>query len=141
MGTTREIRNELKPFIALEPQVINSDTTTVGEIIDTADFDGGIVFVQSIAWTAGTVTPLIEESSADDFGSDVSDVADANLVGDVETGQEADSALTTGALISSLGVVGNVKRYLRYSMVSTGSANVVASAVALAKSEVSPISN
>ena len=57
MGALKDIRNQLKPLIALKPQQINTDTTTNGEIIDTAEYDGGIVFTMSMAYTTGTFTP------------------------------------------------------------------------------------
>ena len=59
---TRDIRNGLLPrraFLA----IINSDTTTNGDIIDTANFDGGIVFTLiATVFGAGTYTPILEES-------------------------------------------------------------------------------
>ena len=136
-----DIRNQLKPLIALEPQDITTNTTTVGEIIDTKDYDGGIVFTQFINHTSGTFTPLIEEGDESNL-SDSSVVADTNLIGDTKTGQEADAALTSAQLISSIGVVNNLKRYLRLSIVSTGisGSNYVA-ATAHGRQEVSPIEN
>lgn len=145
MGAIRDIRNQLEPNIALEPQVINSDTTTVGEIIDTADYDGGIVFTQLINWVSGTFTPKIEESDSETFAAGVTEVADESLIGDVKTGQEADSALTSAQLISSIGVVNNIRRYLRYNIVSTGagqeSPNNIIASVCHKHAEVAKISN
>jgi len=136
----RDIRSNLKPAIAFEPQTISSDTTTTGEIIDTKDFDGGIVFTQMVNYTSGTFTPKLEDG--DDSGlSDAAVVADANLIGDVKTGQEADAALTASQLVSSLGVVNNLKRYLRLSIVSSLGANGIVAASVHGKSEVAPITN
>ena len=140
MGAKRDIRNQLKPNIALEPQVINTDTTTVGEIIDTANFDGGIVFSQLITWTSGTFTPLYEESDSDSFATS-NVVSDDNLIGDVKTGQEADAALTSAQLISNVGVVNNLKRYLRESIVSSLGANAVIAATCHKHEEILPITN
>lgn len=141
MGATRDIRNQLKPILSLEPQVINTNTTTVGEIIDMADYNKGITFALSQAVTAaGTLTPLLEESVDPAFATS-NEIDDIYLVGDVETGQEADSALTATQDISSIGAVGNPKRYIRLSIVSTDSPNVIASVVALATPDVVPISN
>lgn len=140
MGAIRDVRSNLKPLIALEPQTISSDTTTTGEIIDTKDYDGGIVFTQIVNHTTGTFTPLIEEGDASNM-SDASAVADANLIGDVKTGQEADAALASGQLVSSLGVVNNTKRYLRYKIVSTNSANGIVAATCHGKQENKPITN
>ncbi|UCF50260.1 MAG: hypothetical protein JSU91_01910 [Thermoplasmatales archaeon] len=140
MGAIRDIRSQLSPIIALEPQTINTDTTTVGEIIDTKNYDGGIVFTQCVNYTTGTFTPLLEESDSDSFATS-NVVADTNLIGDVKTGQEADAALSASQLISSLGVVNNLKRYLRLSIVSTDSADGIVSAVAHGKNEIAAISN
>ncbi len=134
----REIYHILEPAIALEPQVINSDTTTAGEIIDTKGCDGGLLFALSIAYTLGDVTPLIEES--DDSGmSGATEVPDAQLVGVGETGQEAAAKLSTALKVSSLGVL-PTKRYIQLSLVSANSCNVVAQATVLKKVELSPFS-
>ena len=125
----------------MEPQTINTDTTTVGEIIDTADYDGGIVFTQFITHTSGTFTPLIEESDSATFASGNTNVADTSFIGDVSTGQEVDSALTAAQLISSIGVVNNLKRYLRYSIVSTLGADGVIGSCVHKKAEIVKISN
>jgi len=141
MGALRDIRNQLKPEIALEPQDITTNTTTVGEIIDTKDYDGGIMFTMLINHTSGTFTPLLQEGDESDL-SDAAAVDDANLIGDTKTGQEADAALTSAQLISSLGVVNNTKRYLRLSIVSTGisGSNYVAATVHK-YAEIMPITN
>lgn len=140
MGAVRDIRSQLQPAIALEPQTINTDTTTTGEIIDTKDLDGGVMFTQCVTWTTGTFTPFIEESASDSFATSNA-VADVNLIGDTASGQEADAALTTGQLVTSLGVVNNLKRYLRLSIVSSGSADGVVAAVFHGKNEIAKISN
>jgi len=141
MGAKRDIRSDLLPNIAIEPQVINTDVTTVGEIIDTADYDGGILFTHQVAWTSGLFTPLIEESDSQTFAAGTTVVSDINLIGDVKTGQEADAALSAAQLIASLGVVNNLKRYLRASVVTSLGADGVYSASWHKKAEVQPISN
>ena len=137
----RDIRNQLKPNVGFEPQVVNTDTTTVGEIIDTADFDGGVMLTHQVTWTSGTFTPLIEESDSPTFASGVTEVADTNLIGDVTTAQEANAALTSAQLIASLGVVNNLKRYLRYSCVSSLGANGVVGGMWHKDEEIAPITN
>ncbi len=141
MSALRDIRNQLKPEVALAPQTIASDTTTVGAIIDTADADSGVMLTINAEWTDGLFTPLIEQSSDPAFGSDVSDVADENLIGDVETGQEADAAISADG-IKNLGVVNQPGRFLRLSMVSTGTTSgAIISSEWHLKKEVSKISN
>lgn len=141
MGATRDIRNQLKPEIALDPVAVNTNTTTVGAIIDTADYNKGVVFTffQKI-WTAGTATPLIEESADSGFATS-NEVEDQYLIGDVETGQEADSALTATRTVSSLGVAGNPKRYIRLSIVTTDGPDIILAATAHGDPDVVPIVN
>lgn len=88
-----EISSNIAVNEALAPQEIASDTTTVGAIIDTADYDGGVsIFMHSGTLVDGTYTPLLEEGD-DSALSDASAVADADLYRQgVTTGQEADAA-------------------------------------------------
>lgn len=139
--SVRDIRNQLKPLVALAPQTIGSNTTTVGPIIDSADYDGGLMFTLNADWTDGLFVPLVEQSSDSAFGSDVSDVADENLISDVDAGQEADAAISADG-VKNLGIVNQPKRYLRLSIVSTGvSTGAIVSSVYHGKSEVAKISN
>lgn len=141
MSGLRDIRNQLKPLVALAPVTIGSNTTTVGAIIDTADYDGGVMFIMNAEWTDGLFTPLVEESADSAFGSGVTAVADANLIGDVDSGQEADAAIGADG-VKSLGVVNQAGRYLRLSIVSTGvTTGAIFSSAWLGKAEVAKISN
>lgn len=114
----KDIRSNLQPKLAFLA-IINSDTTTNGAIIDTADFDGGIVFnFLCTVYGAGTYTPVIEES--DDSGmSGANDVADANLIG-TEAGAAISAATTSGANLNSIGIFGT-KRYVRVKIASVSS--------------------
>jgi hypothetical protein len=101
---------------ALEVQEIASNTTTVGAIIDTRDYDLGVYFAMFCsAYTDGTYTLKIEHG--DDSGlSDAADVpADALVYGTLP----ALTALTAeGGRLAKEGVFGT-KRFLRASIVST----------------------
>jgi len=101
---------------ALESQVIDTDTTTTGAIIDTADYDNGIYFAMSAsAYTDGTYTLKIEDG--DDSGlSDAADIPAAQLV--YGTLPALAAALAEGVALSKEGIFGN-KRYVRASIVST----------------------
>lgn len=114
----KDIRSDLLPKLAFNA-IINSDTTTNGAIIDTANFDGGIVFtILTSIFNAGTYTPVLEES--DDSGmSGANDVADANLIG-TEAGAVLSAASSLGANLVSLGAFGT-KRFLRLKIVSASS--------------------
>jgi len=125
--STQEIFNELLPALALNQQAIVSNTTTVGNIIDTYNADKGIkIDLFSGVITDGVFVPLFEESDDVAFATS-NDVADINIVpvkiGTIwyKTGQEAISQfiLTDDNIIRSFGLIGT-KRYIRLSMISTG---------------------
>lgn len=115
---TKDIRSNLLPKLAFN-SIINSDTTTTGAIIDTADFDGGAVFdFLCPVYNAGTYTPLLEES--EDSGMSGSNaIADANLIG-TEAGAAISAVSASGANLNSIGIFGT-KRYVRLSIVSVTS--------------------
>lgn len=107
----QEIRN------AVEIQTIGSNTTTVGAIFDTRNFDLGIYFaLQVAAFTDGVFTLKIEHG--DDSGlSDAADVTTAMLV--YGTLPSLAAATAEGAMLPREGVH-STKRYVRASIVSTG---------------------
>lgn len=131
----KDIRSDVLPknaFLA----IINSDTTTNGAIIDTANFDGGVMYtLQSTVYGAGTYTPVLEES--DDSGmSGANDVADANLIG-TEAGAAISALTASGANIGSLGAFGT-KRFLRLKIVSASSSTTTIVATFLGAPELIP---
>jgi len=134
---TRDIRSNLEGQIAFN-EVIITDTTTSGTIIDTDDYDSGIVFfIFAGEYNDGTFTPAIYES--DDPGmSGATALADKNLIG-TEAGATISGATTTTEVLKSLGVVGT-KRYIQLRMVSTATTlgSVIVSVVAK-KGELLPI--
>ena len=131
----KDIRSGLLPKLAFNA-IINSDTTTNGAIIDTADFDGGVLFtILSSVFNAGTYTPVLEES--DDSGmSGANDVADGNLIG-TEAVAVISAVSASGANLVSLGAFGT-KRFLRLKIVSASSTTTTIVAVYQGATEVSP---
>jgi len=113
---TVDRRNDFVPVFVFNAD-ITSDTTTTGEIIDTANTRGNTFIISSPVFSDGTFTPLVEES--DDAGfSGATAVPDKNLLG-----TEAGAALTAlSALSSNLASIGffGTKRFVRLSLVSTG---------------------
>jgi hypothetical protein len=109
----KDIHSNVKTLIALDVGTISSDTTTVGNIIDTAGFEGLEFSIQSGTITDGAYALLLEEG--DDSGlSDAAAVPSDNTLG-VLTGFAAandDSVLRVGSI--------GKKRYQRLSVVSTG---------------------
>ena len=131
----KDIRSGLLPKLAFNA-IINSDTTTNGAIIDTADFDGGVLFtILSSVFNAGTYTPVLEES--DDSGmAGANDVADGNLIG-TEAGAAISAVSASGANLASIGAFGT-KRFLRLKIASASSTTTTIVAVYQGATEVSP---
>lgn len=103
---------------ALDIQVINSDTTTDGNIIDTLGFESILFVIQSGTVTLGTFTPLLRDG--DD--SALADVADVET--DFLLGTYADATFVA-ADDDKTKIIGCVckKRYIRLSEVTTDSAD------------------
>lgn len=106
----QEVRN------ALEIQTVGSNTTTVGAIFDTRNFDLGIYFALQVTdRTDGTYTLKIEHGD-DAALSDAADVTTAMLVYGTLPALSADVA--EGGMLPREGVH-STKRYVRASVVST----------------------
>lgn len=125
--------NDLGVIKAIDEQVINTDTTTAGTVVDTETFRGDISVLISGKFTAGDLTPLLEEDDVVGFGTATA-VPDTKIkpliVGGVvyETGQEAAAIIDGTPAIQRLGLKKDqLKRFVRLSYVSANSANVVAS--------------
>lgn len=113
----KEVATKQIVIDAFESQVIGSNTTTTGAIIDTVDYDNGIYFaVDCKSYTDGTFTLKIEDG--DDSGlSDAADIPAAQLVyGSLPA---LSAAITEGGALAKEGIFGN-RRYVRVSIVSTG---------------------
>jgi hypothetical protein len=113
--TTREIGSILKGEIALTPQVIATDTTTNGAIIDLQGFNAAQFYFMTGVLTDGDYTVLIQEGDESDL-SDAAAVADADLT--VTEASVSFTADTDDAAISTIGYKGS-KRYVRFNVVST----------------------
>lgn len=132
-----DIRSNLETQMVFNA-TISSNTTTAGTIIDTANYDGGImVSFAASAWTDGTYTPLLEES--DDSGmSGAVAVSDDKLIG-TEAAAALSAATSAGGLWKTIGFFSTL-RYVRVSIVSTGvttGASIIATATKLA--EIMPV--
>jgi hypothetical protein len=105
-----DLHNNIRVSVALEPQTIDADTTTVGEIIDRQGFASleFVVFAGTLA--DGTFTAALTEGDADDL-SDGTTVAAGDLLGSLPVVDESGE-------IKRVGYRGT-KRYVRLSVVST----------------------
>jgi len=117
----------IKTESAFNLQEITTNTTTAGNIIDTAGFESLDFVLLAGTITTGVFTPVIEDG--DDSGlSDAAAVADDFLIG-----TEVAAVISgSGASDSTrrIGYVGK-KRYVRLSEVSSGTASGFVAAVAI----------
>lgn len=132
----KDIRSSLLPELAFSA-TISSDTDTVGAVIDTAQFDLGLVFnFMALNFSDGVYTPKIEED--DDVGfSSPSEIEAGRLIGSI-AGVTLSALSAQGSELGSIGVFGN-KRFIRITITSTGTStgsDVVATINK--KAEVSP---
>jgi hypothetical protein len=114
----RDLKNNIAADLGFYA-VISSNTTTAGQIVDTANYDGGVMFsFAALAYTDGVYTPLLEES--DDSGmSGAVTIPAARIIGLASAVVTALGAATTlGAALATLGITWT-KRYVRLSLVST----------------------
>ncbi|MBL4700589.1 MAG: hypothetical protein JKX85_04950 [Phycisphaeraceae bacterium] len=107
-----DLHSNVKQAVALDSQDITTDTTTVGNIIDTVNFDSLEYIIQSGTITDGAYALKLEQG--DDSGlSDAADVPADEILG-VLTGFVAaddDAAKRVGSI--------GKKRFQRLSIVST----------------------
>lgn len=113
-----DIRSNLESKV-VQRDTITTNTTTDGASINTSDFDGGIVFnFTCTSFSAGTFTPLLEESATGVFGGEETAIADKNLIG-TEAGAALTEVTAEGDVIKSIGIFGTLK-FVRSTIVSTG---------------------
>ena len=121
----RDLHSNVNGLIALAAAAINSNTTTVGEIIDSLGFEALEFFVSMATITDGVYALLLEEG--DDSG-----LADATAVSADETlGVLTGFVAADDDSVKRVGSIGK-KRYQRLSVVSTGVTTGVSIASALA---------
>ena len=136
----KDIRSNLESQVA-QRDTITTNTTTDGASIDTSDFDGGGVFNFSCtSFSAGTFTPLLEESTTGAFGGEETAIADKNLIG-TEAGAALTAVTAEGDVIKSIGIFGTEK-FVRSTIVSTGaSGNNLIEVTFTASPELKPSAN
>jgi len=111
----RELVSQIKAESGLDIQIISTDTTTAGNIIDTQGFDSLTFLFNTGVITDGDYLLLIEEG--DDSGlSDAAAVADADLT--TTEALASFTADTDDGKVSKIGYTGS-KQFVRASIVST----------------------
>ena len=130
----KDIRSNLKQTL-VQNAVIATDTTTAGAILDTADFELGLMFgLQVSKYTLGTLTLLIEESEDSGMSGAVAVTGD-KLIGALPV---ATAVTAEGGTIGTVGAISNL-RYVRASVVSTDSADATVQVVATEMAENMPV--
>lgn len=110
---SKDLHNNIGVVNALDSTAIGSNTTTNGEVIDTAGFESIEFVIKSETLTDGSYAPTITEGDE----SDLSDGATAtDLIG---AASDATFAATDDNTVKKIGYKGG-KRYVRLNIVSTG---------------------
>lgn len=117
---SKDMESETKELVAFNSQSITTNTTTVGNEIDTAGYES-VTFFNSLGdWTDGTFTPALTESATS--GGSFTAVADADLLPD-GTGQEATAVLgSADNAITKLGYRGGLQ-FVKMTFVSAGTSS------------------
>ena len=115
----REKFSELLAINAFDIQLINTDTTTSGEIIDMQGFDSLLFSIHAGTITAGIITPVIEHGDASNL-SDAADVPDVNLR---PTEAEAAFIATDDNVVKRIAYTGS-KRFVRIKLTTASSADL-----------------
>jgi hypothetical protein len=128
---SQDTHNSIDERVALNTQLINTDTTTNGNIIDTQAYESVEFLVQAGVVTAGDVTPALQDG--EDSGlSDAATVDAAFVLGSLV-------ALDTSNTTTRFGYVGK-KRYVRPNAVSANSADLtVGITVILGHPRIAPV--
>jgi hypothetical protein len=116
----KDLYNNVKTEIALKLQTINTDTTTVGEIIDTQGYESGKVALLAGTVTAGDLTVAEIQESDDAAMAGETAIPAARLIGSFTTVDTSDTLDEVGFITT--------KRYIRVTALSANSANLVAGA-------------
>lgn len=113
-----DLYSKVAPEVALKIQEIVSDTTTVGEIIDTALYESLVFAVQSGTLTDGVQTIQVFAGDASNMSDEVQVTADLES-SDTLIGDAISFAATEDDTVKYIGVT-TKKRYARIKNVSTG---------------------
>lgn len=113
---TRDLHNNIEPFVALNAAAISSSTTTNGtNIIDTAGYESVEFLILSATLTDGSYTPVITAGDASDL-SGGSAAPSGDLIGTIAG---ATFAATDDNKVKRIGYKG-AHRYVRLDITSAG---------------------
>lgn len=114
----KDLKNDIAVSSAFNTQLINTDTVTDGNVIDLLDNESCTFIIQTGVVTAGTATPIIEESDANTFTGDENAVADGDLIG-----TELLAIIDTTSEVKTIAYIGG-KRFVRFTIDSDASADL-----------------
>lgn len=136
MGIVRDLRSNFEVELAFNQAITSATTTAASFVLDTSNYDGGVFFAFSApVWASGTFTPKLEHS--DDLGmAGAVDIPAANIIGSVANATLS-AETVEGVAVPTLGVVG-VKKYVRVSIVSTGTVDATIVVPLVKKPELLP---
>jgi len=133
----RDLRSNLEMQLAFNAN-ITTDTTTDGFIIDTANYDSGVMFgFMCSSYVDGTYTVNLQDG--DDSGlSDAADIPASKIIGD-KTTISLTGGTPEGDLLATLGIT-CTKRYVMVQIISTStSSGSIISAICVKKAELLPV--
>lgn len=110
----KEQKTNIKALVALNMALINSNTTTVGNVIDTAGFESCTFLFHAGVVTDGDYRVEITECATS--GGTYTAVADADLIG-----LESATSITDDTDDQNIGTIGYIgkQRYVKATVVST----------------------
>ena len=111
--TSLDLFHDVKPEVAFTTQVIATDTTTVGAIIDALGYESITFLLQSGTVTDGTYVPAIYAGDASDMSDEAVVTADF-LLGTIATASFAAADDNAAKWIGAIAC----KRYFRIKIVS-----------------------
>ena len=130
----KDIRSNLKQTLIIAEGLAANGTAT-GTILDTADFELGLMFELTLtSHTTGTFTLAIFESDAANMAGETAVTGD-QLIGalPVET-----AAVAVGSTLQTVGVISN-KRYVRADVIGTDTSVGTVRVIATQKAENMPV--
>lgn len=132
-----DISNNLKQTQAILPTVFDNTGSVVGAILDTAEFELGLMFTVNVAdYTDGNYALTLEESNDPNMVGAVQITGD-KLIGSLQT---ISAAIAAGEDIPTVGVISNL-RYVRATITTVGGVEngSTVSVVATQKTEYMPV--
>lgn len=130
----KDIRSNLQQTLIIA-EALAANGTATGIILDTADFELGLMFELTVtSHTTGTFTLAIFESDAANMAGETPVIGD-KLIGTlpVET-----AVVAVGAVLQTVGVISN-KRYVRADVIGTDTSVGTMRVIATQKAENMPV--